>query len=45
MKQRVEGPRTNPIAMLCQFFDQPKPVDRMFRCVMQDVELDKVSGE
>jgi hypothetical protein len=29
--------------MLGEFFDQPQSVDRVFRCVMQDVELDEVS--
>src|SRR5215510_3405829 len=43
MKQRIKSPGANSIAMLCEFFDQPKPVDRVLRCVMQDVELNEVS--
>ena len=41
MQQRVEGARTDFVAVLTQFFNQPKAIDRFFRSMMEDVKLNK----
>lgn len=44
MKQRVERPRADPVAMFRKLLDQPEAINRLLRCMVQNMELDK-SGE
>jgi hypothetical protein len=41
MQQRIKCPRTDMVAVFLQFLDQPEPIYRSLRCVVQDVELDE----
>jgi hypothetical protein len=42
MKQRIKSSRANSIAVLGKLFKKPQSVDRVFRCVVEDVEFDEV---
>jgi hypothetical protein len=37
--------RAQPIAVVAELFHHPQPVDRLFRSVMKDVELDEIDRE
>lgn len=45
VEPRIKLARTQSISVMGELFEHPQPVDGLFRCVMKDVELDKIDPE